>query len=154
VTALSASCGKSKKTVETANKPIPLSELTIEKMKLSKGLNLEIPSTLKNLGKTSSSLSLSSESAGKKSEEACRTTDRVTFLASMLSGIGEEFCHLEAESANIEFGKKYKITLEESDDPDNEYSLWVDNSSSEKLTVIYHALLNRFFYTPLKYFHC
>ena len=135
LTTLSASCGKSKKTLETANKPIPLSELTIEKMKLSKGLNLKLPSTLKNLGKTSSSLSLSSESAGKKSEEACRTADRVNFLTSMLSGIGEEFCHLEAESANIEFGKKYKITLEESDDPDNEYSLWVDNSSSEKLTV-------------------
>jgi hypothetical protein len=132
---LSASCGKSKKTVETANKPIPLSELTIEKMKLSKGLNLKLPSTLKNLGKTSSNLSLSSESAGKKSEEACRTADRVNIFTSMLSGIGEEFCHLEAESANIEFGKKYKITLDESDDLDNEYSLWVDNSSSDKLTV-------------------
>jgi hypothetical protein len=135
IAALTVSCGKGKKTIEVSNKPVPLSELTIEKMQLSKGLNFKLPDGIKNLGKSALGLSLSEESVGKKSREACETAGRMSDLASMLAGIGEEFCHLEAESANIEFGKKYKLNLLEQDDDDESFSLWVDNSEQDKLTL-------------------
>jgi len=134
IAALTVSCGKGKKTIEVSNKPVPLSELTMEKMQLSKGLNFKLPDGIKNLGKSSLGLSLSEESVGTKSREACQTAGRVSELASMLTGIGEEFCHLEAESTNIEFGKKYKINLLEEGD-DESFSLWVDNSEQDKLTL-------------------
>lgn len=132
---MAASCGKDKKTITANNKPVPLSELTVESMKISKSLGFKLPAGLKKLGKSATALNLSSEASGKKSTEACRTAGQVNELFFLLSAMSYTFCTLEAESAQIEFGKKYEIKLNEGEDGDETIAIWIDNSQAEKLTV-------------------
>jgi len=129
------SCGKDKKTITANNKPVPLSELTVESMKISKSLGFKLPTALKKLGKSAAALNLSSEANGKKSTEACRTAGQVDELLSLLSAMSYTFCTLEAESAQIEFGKKYEIKITEGEDGDETIAIWIDNSQADKLTV-------------------
>jgi len=132
---MAASCGKDKKTLTAKNKPVPLSELTVESMKISKSLGFKLPAGLKKLGKSAAALSLSSEASGKKSTEACRTAGQVNELFFLLSAMSYTFCTLEAESAQIEFGKKYELKFTEGEEGDETIAIWIDNSQADKLTV-------------------
>lgn len=141
LTLAAASCGRSN-TGGGKNASVAFSSLNLNTMKISKGLNVKFPQAVKNLGKASSGLNLRAEAIGKKSLEACRTAQQVNEVFSLFSLVGRTFCHLEAEWASIEFGKKYNVTLTETGGPDERFGLWVNNSQDGKL-VIYQCFNNQ-----------
>jgi hypothetical protein len=139
---LVVSCGKSKDSDGLKNSALGLAGLNFESIKLSKTLNFRFPSGVENLGRTATALALAPESAGKKSLEACRTAQQVDEVFSLFSVISKTFCHLEAESARIQFGKKYNVILSEGPSGDEKFSVWVDNSGEGKL-IVYQCFNNK-----------
>lgn len=136
------SCGRVNTADSGKKGSVSLSSLNLNTIKISKGLNVNFPQAVKNLGKISAGLNLSAEAVGKKSLEACRTAQQVNEVFSLFSLVGRTFCHLEAEWASIEFGKKYNVTLTETGGPDERFGLWVDNTQDGKL-VVYQCFNNQ-----------
>jgi hypothetical protein len=136
------SCGKGKDNGETSKSAGGFGALNFQSLKLSKGLNIKFPDGVRSLGKTASAFSLAPDAAGKKSLEACRTAQQIDEVFSLFSLIGRTFCHLEAEWARLEFGKKYNVILTEGASADQQFAVWVDNSEAGKL-VVYQCFNNK-----------
>jgi hypothetical protein len=137
-----ASCGKAKDSGDSSKLAGGLGALNFQSLKISKGLNIKFPEGVKSLGKSPSAFSLAPDAVGKKSLEACRTAQQVHEVFSLFSLIGRTFCHLEAEWARLEFGKKYNVILTEGESADQQFSVWVDNSEAGKL-VVYQCFSNK-----------
>ena len=128
---LAISCGKKNDKNESTD---GVQATSVAELKLSSALDLTLPATLAKASGQTSSLALSTNLVGKKSSEACRTIQQVTQMFDTLGSISGMMCHLEAETAQIKFGTKYKIILTENGET-NEMPLWIDNSVSGQLTM-------------------
>ena len=127
-----AACGKKKddkSSTETAE--------SIADLSLSSALALDLPSSIVTAagGSTTSSLALDSKLLGKKSSEACRTMENTNMVLERLQDVGNMFCHLEAESANMKFGTKYNVNVagESNIAGTQAMAIWVDNSNAANL---------------------
>ena len=107
---------------------------TVADLKLSTAFNVELPAAIAKAAGQSSYAKRSTRLVGKKSSEACRTVQNVAMMFDTLGSIGGMMCHLEAESANFSFGKKYKVVLQMGAQSD-EMPLWIDNSVGGQLTM-------------------
>jgi hypothetical protein len=123
-----SACGKNK---DTETKAIAAS--SVADLKLSSSLKLEIPDSLARAGGRSSALAMT-KMERKRSREACNAVNDMNMMLSNLSAAASMACHLEAESAQIQFGKKYKIALTEGGE-ETDLRVWVDNSEADKLTM-------------------
>lgn len=130
---IALSCGSKKSEKSEENN---IQATNVAELKLSNAFKLELPAALvKASGATSSPpAALSTRLTGKKSSEACRTVDQIKMLFSNLSMLSGTMCHLEAESAQIKFGVKYKLILTK-DAQTREMPLWVDNSVPGALNI-------------------
>jgi len=124
------SCGKSSDSSTSSG----VSASNIAELKLSSSLNITLPDTFAKAAGQSTSLRLASTMTGKKSSEACRTIQNVAQMFDTLGNISGMFCHLEAESARIKFGTKYKIVMQMGTQSE-EMPLWIDNSTAGQLTM-------------------
>ena len=84
-----------------------LEEASIEDMKVSKSIRVDLPDFLDQA--SSASLNLQSTA---KSQEMCMMGETISQVTSRLEGIANFFCHIEVESDKISFGTKYKIEFQ------------------------------------------
>lgn len=123
------SCGKSDDSGESP----AITASSLADLKLSSSLNLELPDSIAKAGGRSASLALT-QSERKRSREACNAVNDIDQMLSSLSMASSMLCHLEAESAQIQFGKKYKIRITEGGQ-EGDFRVWVDNSQPGRLTM-------------------
>ena len=133
--AVIAACGKKKENKSTSETPETIADLS-----LSSALALDIPTTIVAAAggtTTTSSLALDGKLVGLKSSEACRTMQNTNNVLERVQEIGNMFCHLEAESANMKFGVKYNVNVSggEGKADSRAMALWVDNSDAANLKV-------------------
>lgn len=126
---VAGSCGKSED-----SKTEGVTATNVADLKLSSAFNIELPTAIAKAAGQSSYANRSARLVGKKSSEACRTVQNVAMMFETLGSIGGMMCHLEAESANISFGKKYKIVMQMGAES-QEMPLWIDNSVGGQLTM-------------------
>ncbi|MEI6833330.1 MAG: hypothetical protein WCL28_04995 [bacterium] len=124
-------CGKKK---DESKDSEGVTASNIADLKLSSSLKLSLPAGIAKAAGQASSINLGDITTAKKSSEACRTIQNVAMMFDTLGQVSGMMCHLEAESAQIQFGKKYKVILQEAEGS-MEMPIWIDNSEAGKLTM-------------------
>lgn len=127
---LLAACGKKDDSKSTTN----IEATSLSELKLSSSLKVDLPDSLKKAGGNTASLALNTLQ-GKRSREACQAVRDIDMLLSNLSAASAMVCHLEAESAQMKFGTKYKVNITDGEGDGEDFRIWVDNSAADKLTV-------------------
>jgi hypothetical protein len=126
---VAGSCGKSED-----SKTESVTATNVADLKLSSAFKIELPAAIAKAAGQSSYANKSARLVGKKSSEACRTVENINMMFESLDAIRGMMCHLEAESANISFGKKYTIVMQMGAQSE-EMPLWIDNSVGGQLTM-------------------
>jgi hypothetical protein len=125
LTTLWTSCTKkdsdeSDSSTVSEEKELVTSAETVEDLKLSGSLVIELPDSLESASTEGGALRLT---ANKRSSEACMVGQTVKDVTKQIASSASLLCHLEAEADKIKFGTKYSIMNGES-----EFArVWADN---------------------------
>lgn len=113
-------------------------------LKLSESLSLEVPASVKAQGQEAQvddtgklavgATGLSTLPLRKKSREACDIRNKVHESMEIVKSIATEVCYIEAESAKLQFGQKYKISFTD-EGKTYSHAVWVQDKKDAGLLI-------------------